>query len=70
MLKSFKAKISLKKQVGSRIIELTGKKELKATKLNIPGDFSSAAFLIVAALIQEGSSITLKNVCPLVAPKS
>ena len=62
MLKSFKAKISLKKQVGSRIIELTGKKELKATKLNIPGDFSSAAFLIVAALIQEGSSITLKNV--------
>jgi len=30
--------------------------------LKLPGDFSSAAFLIVAALIVPGSSITLRNV--------
>jgi 3-phosphoshikimate 1-carboxyvinyltransferase len=30
--------------------------------VNLPGDFSSAAFLIVAALITPGSEITLQNV--------
>ena len=35
---------------------------LKPLNMTLPGDFSSAAFLIVAALITPGSEITLKNV--------
>jgi 3-phosphoshikimate 1-carboxyvinyltransferase len=35
---------------------------LNPLDLVIPGDFSSAAFLIVAALINPGSSITIENV--------
>lgn len=35
---------------------------LKPLNMTIPGDFSSAAFLIVAALITPGSEITLKNI--------
>ncbi len=35
---------------------------LKPITMTLPGDFSSAAFLIVAALITPGSEITLKNV--------
>jgi 3-phosphoshikimate 1-carboxyvinyltransferase len=35
---------------------------LKPLNMSLPGDFSSAAFLIVAALITPGSEITLKNV--------
>ncbi len=35
---------------------------LKPLSLHLPGDFSAAAFLIVAALITPGSAITLKNI--------
>jgi 3-phosphoshikimate 1-carboxyvinyltransferase len=34
----------------------------KPLELSLPGDFSSAAFLIVAALITPGSSITLREI--------
>jgi 3-phosphoshikimate 1-carboxyvinyltransferase len=37
-------------------------KELNPLRLTLPGDFSSAAFLIVAALIVPGSEITLEGV--------
>jgi 3-phosphoshikimate 1-carboxyvinyltransferase len=37
-------------------------KSLSAIHMNIPGDFSSAAFLMVAALISPGSEIRLHNV--------
>jgi 3-phosphoshikimate 1-carboxyvinyltransferase len=37
-------------------------KELNPLRSSIPGDFSSAAFLIVAALIVPGSEITLEGV--------
>ena len=37
--------------------------ELKAKNINVPADPSSAAFLIVAALIVPGSDITITNVC-------
>lgn len=36
--------------------------KLNTSKLNIPSDISSAAFFIVAALINKGSEIILKNV--------
>jgi 3-phosphoshikimate 1-carboxyvinyltransferase len=37
-------------------------RSLSAVHMNIPGDFSSAAFLIVAALITPGSEIMVSNV--------
>ncbi len=43
-------------------IHVTGYAELKAKHMLVPGDPSSAAFLIVAALVTEGSDITLKNI--------
>ncbi len=37
--------------------------ELSPFEIKIPGDFSSAAFFIVGALITQNSRITIKNVC-------
>ena len=49
---------------GSVIITLNPQKDLALSplQLTIPGDISSAAFLIVAALITPGSDITLRDV--------
>lgn len=58
MLKSFG--YPLIKQ-GSQL-QINSKGSLKATTLTIPGDISSAAFLIVAATIIPGSEITIRNV--------
>ncbi len=43
-------------------ISYQGMQEYDAKDFIVPGDISSAAFLIVAALIVEGSSIVIKNV--------
>jgi 3-phosphoshikimate 1-carboxyvinyltransferase len=48
---------------GEHSITLKGQPELKAFDLTVPGDPSSAAFPIVAALITKGSDITLPNIC-------
>ncbi len=48
--------------VTDNIITVEGKGKLNPIKLNIPGDFSSSVFLIVACLITPNSSITIKNV--------
>ena len=45
-----------------RIITLQGEPELTARDVTVPGDPSSAAFVAVAALITEGSDITIRNV--------
>ncbi|MEZ0482791.1 3-phosphoshikimate 1-carboxyvinyltransferase [Planococcus sp. SSTMD024] len=58
MLKHFGADISREGDV----ISLRGGQELQAAHVQVPGDISSAAFLIGAALIAKGSEITLKNV--------
>ena len=47
---------------GARQIELRGPAELRAQDIVVPGDPSSAAFLVVAALITPGSAITILNV--------
>lgn len=39
-----------------------GKGELKPFNINIPGDFSSAAFFIALGILSEGSEITVGNV--------
>lgn len=41
-------------------IKLSGKNELKPLAISVPGDFSAAAFFIVATLITPGSEILIK----------
>ncbi len=43
-------------------ITIEGKGDLHSTTIHIPGDLSSAAFFIVAALITPGSELIIKNV--------
>lgn len=62
MLKAFGADIHVSDEAGKRIITVTGEKELKATAIHVPADPSSAAFPLVAALITEGSDVTITNV--------
>jgi len=62
MLRAFGAKVELTKRNGADVIKLDGPVALKATKINVPGDPSSAAFPIVAALITPGSDIIVENV--------
>ena len=47
---------------GARRITLTGQPELTARHVTVPGDPSSAAFLMVAGLIAPGSSLTIEGV--------
>ncbi len=47
---------------GACAITLAGQPELRATDLSVPGDISSAAFPLAAALIVPGSEVLLKNV--------
>ncbi|RKD34276.1 3-phosphoshikimate 1-carboxyvinyltransferase [Thermohalobacter berrensis] len=58
MLKYFGADI---KVTGNEVYIKSGNK-LKGKKVIVPGDISSAAFFMVAALILKGSKLTLKNV--------
>tara|TARA_R110000824_G_scaffold1647_3_gene8219 strand:- start:1101 stop:2447 length:1347 start_codon:yes stop_codon:yes gene_type:complete len=63
MLKGFGADISVVTDAEDcRVISLTGEAELKPQKIKVPGDPSSAAFLVVAALIVPGSDIIIENV--------
>lgn len=49
---------------GSRVISLSGHGHLSSPgEMVIPGDPSSAAFLIVAALITPDSDLTISNIC-------
>ena len=47
---------------GARRITVHGQPELEARTLRVPGDPSSAAFAVVAALIVPGSDVTIRNV--------
>ena len=62
MLKYFGANIATKKYEGRQDIILDTNNKLEAKDYSVVGDFSSASFLIVAALITKDSSITIKNV--------
>jgi 3-phosphoshikimate 1-carboxyvinyltransferase len=64
MLKGFGAEVAVKElKDGGREVTITGYPELKAMDVVVPGDPSSAAFLVVAALIIPDSDITIENVC-------
>ena len=62
MLKAFGADITVKPMGAGQKVSVTGPVTLKAADVNVPGDPSSAAFLIVAALITPGSDILIENV--------
>ncbi len=63
MLAYFGADISVEeREGGARQITLVGQPEIIGQKIIVPGDISSAAFLIVAALITPGSDLTIENV--------
>jgi 3-phosphoshikimate 1-carboxyvinyltransferase len=47
---------------GVRHIRLMGEAELKPQQIEVPGDPSSAAFFVVAALITPGSEVTVTHV--------
>jgi len=63
MLRGFGADLSVEIEAdGARVIRLVGEAELKPQTIEVPGDPSSAAFFIVAALIVPGSELTIQNV--------
>ena len=64
MLRHFGAEVSVEPDGdGGTAIHLTGHPELIGAPITVPGDPSSAAFPIVAALIAPGSDLTIENVC-------
>ena len=63
MLKSFGAEISSEIQDSECVISCNGYAELNAQEVFVPGDPSSAAFPICAALMVEGSKVKILNVC-------
>jgi 3-phosphoshikimate 1-carboxyvinyltransferase len=62
MLRHFGAEVSVAAQGTGRIIRLTGQPELRAADIAVPGDPSSAAFPLVAALLVPGSHVTIRAV--------
>ena len=63
MLAGFGADVTVERDAaGARIIRISGEAELRPQSLEVPGDPSSAAFFIVAALIVPGSELTIENV--------
>jgi 3-phosphoshikimate 1-carboxyvinyltransferase len=63
MLKGFGADLTVEMEPdGTRIISVRGEAELRPQSLVVPGDPSSAAFPVVAALITPGSAVTVSNV--------
>jgi 3-phosphoshikimate 1-carboxyvinyltransferase len=62
MLRHFGATVRVETAGNGRIIELDGQPELRAAPVVVPGDPSSAAFPLVAALLVPGSSVTVEGV--------
>ena len=63
MLGHFGARVTVEPQAdGTRRITVEGQPELIAAPIVVPGDPSSAAFPLVAALIVPGSEVTIANV--------
>ncbi|HEY0425013.1 MAG TPA: 3-phosphoshikimate 1-carboxyvinyltransferase [Rhodopila sp.] len=62
MLRHFGATVGVDVSGPGRTIELQGQPELRAADVVVPGDPSSAAFPLVAALLVPGSKITIPGV--------
>jgi len=63
MLRTFGASLTIEKSEDDvDIIKLKGRPKLVGQDILVPGDISSAAFPLVAALLHEGSEVRLHNV--------
>ncbi len=62
MLRHFGATVSVTDTPEGRVVTLEGQPELSAAPVLVPGDPSSAAFPIVAALLVPGSRVVVENV--------
>lgn len=62
MLKGFGATLKVEQTSEGRAVSLTGQPEIFGRRIIVPGDPSSAAFPLAAALIVPGSDIRLPNV--------
>ena len=62
MLRHFGAVVSVGERDGARAITVDGDAELEGRRVNVPGDPSSAAFLVAAALIVPGSEVVIEGV--------
>ncbi|WP_109799417.1 MULTISPECIES: 3-phosphoshikimate 1-carboxyvinyltransferase [Novosphingobium] len=63
MLRGFGAELTVDlADDGTRIIRVRGEAELTPQDIVVPGDPSSAAFFVVAALLVEGSDLVIENV--------
>lgn len=62
MLRHFGATVSVQDAPEGRVVLLEGQPELVAAPVLVPGDPSSAAFPIVAALLVPGSRVVVENV--------
>lgn len=62
MLRAFGAVVDVEDRVDGRWITLAGGQKLTGTRVRVPGDPSSAAFPLVAALVTPGSEVTVEGV--------
>ncbi len=62
MLRAFGAEVVVEDAADGRHIRLAGGQALTGTGIRVPGDPSSAAFPLVAALITPGSEVTVEGV--------
>ena len=63
MLRGFGAELTVDvADDGARVIKVRGEAEFKPQDIVVPGDPSSAAFFVVAALLVEGSDLVVENV--------
>lgn len=64
LLRYFGAEITMEEtEGGGAVTALTGQPELTAREVTVPGDPSSAAFLVVAALLCPDAEVTIEQVC-------
>lgn len=62
MLKGFGADLQVEEQQGTRVIRIRGEADLHPQTIVVPGDPSSAAFFVTAALLVPGSDVLVENV--------
>ncbi|WGM37339.1 3-phosphoshikimate 1-carboxyvinyltransferase [Caulobacter sp. NIBR1757] len=62
MLRAFGAVVEVSDEAEGRLIRLAGGQRLTGCHVDVPGDPSSAAFPLVAALITPGSEVTVEGV--------
>src|SRR6185436_16188469 len=62
MLRAFGCDVEIEETPAGRVARLGARRALRATDVEVPGDPSSAAFPLVAALIVPNSDVTVANV--------